>query len=152
MKKILLSLAVLALVAACGQDKFTVKGTITDADQLPEGAVISLMTPAGEEIATAPITDGHFTLKGDASEEQMYVVTVNWPDKTRRDRSWVVPFIPEKGTLNLDMSRNDFDLEGGSVNRAYRDFQEEVGGIGQEMQAKIMALAAPIPSSAGEVI
>ena len=141
MKKILLSLAVLAIVAACGQDKFTVKGTISDADQLPEGAVISLMTPAGEEIATAPITDGKFTLKGDASEEQMYVITVNWPDKNRRDRSWMVPFIPEKGTIDLDMSRSDFELEGGSVNKAYRDFQEEIGGIGQEMQAKLMALA-----------
>ena len=141
MKKILLSLAVLALAAACGQDTFTVKGTITDADQLPEGAVISLMNPAGEEIATAPITDGTFTLKGDASDEQMNIITVNWPDKNRRDRSWMVPFIPEKGKFDLDMSRNDFELEGGTANKAYKRFQEDVNGIAQDMQAKMMALA-----------
>ena len=141
MKKILLSLAVLALAAACGQDTFTVKGTITDADQLPEGAVISLMNPAGEEITTAPITDGTFTLKGDASDEQMNIITVNWPDKNRRDRSWMVPFIPEKGKFDLDMSRNDFELEGGTANKAYKRFQEDVNGIAQDMQAKMMALA-----------
>ena len=140
MKKILLFFAVLALAAACGQDKFTVKGTITDADQLPEGASISVMD-AGEQIASTTIENGAFTLSGEACDEKIYVASVTYPDKNRRDRSWTAPFIPEKGTITLTMSKSESDVKAGTVNKAYSDFQQKVGSIGQEMREKMAALA-----------
>ena len=151
MKKLLFSLAVLALVAACGQDKFTVKGTITDADQLPEGASISLVDAEGNEIATAPIENGTFTLTGDAAPETMYVVKVNYPNRSQRDRSWIVPFIPEKGTVNVTMSKSESEAVGGKANKALKEYQETIGNIGQEMQEKISGLAEEAEDEAEKI-
>ena len=142
MKKVFLALAIMALAIACGQDGFKVKGTITDADQLPEGAVVSLLDAAtGEEIATAPIKDGKFTLSGDASNETMYALSVTWPDKSRRDRSWMTAFVPEKGKANLTMSKDESTLEGGAVNKAYKEFQDGIMAASTEMREKMAALA-----------
>ena len=142
MKKLLYSFAVLLLATACGQDTFTVKGTVTDADRLPEGAVIALTDATGAEIATAPITDGTFTLKGDANPEKMYNVKVSWPERTPRDRSWATAFIPEKGTINVTLAPEESTVEGGSINKAYRDFQQQMRDLFTDFQEKATAMEA----------
>ena len=140
MKKILFSLAVLALAAACGQNSFKVNGTITDADQLPEGAVINLIDANNEPVATADITDGKFTLTGEASQEKACAVTVSFPDKNPRDRSWMAVFIPEKGTTNITLSKEESDVQGGPVTKAYNDFQAKLMEAGSAMRQKMAAL------------
>ena len=139
MKKILYSLLIVAL-AACGQNTFTVKGTVNDADQLPEGAVIALIDNAGTEIATTSITDGTFTLTGDASDETLYQVQALWAGKNTRDRSWSASFIPEGSTIEVTLSRDKSSVEGGSVNKAYKDFQEKIGDLYTEFREKAATL------------
>lgn len=140
MKKLLFSLAVLALAVACGQDKFTLDGTITDADQLPEGAVVSVIDADRNEIASAPVVDGKFTIKDKASNEKFYQVCVTYPEKNPRDRSWSAPFVPEKGTIAVTLSKNESEIIGGKVNSAYEALQTKLYEVQNEIQAKMAEL------------
>ncbi len=140
MKKVLYSLLILALATACTQDSFTVNGTVTDADQLPEGAVIALLDKAGEEIATTSVTDGAFTLTGDASAETLYQVQAIWAGKTARDHSWSASFIPESGTTKVTLSHDESSVEGGSVNKAYNDFLKEINDLYADFEEKAAAM------------
>ena len=139
MKRILYSLLIVAL-AACGQNTFTVKGTVNDADRLPEGAVISLTDNAGTEIATTSISDGTFTLTGDASDETIYQVQATWAGKNTRDRSWSASFIPEGSTIKVTLSHDESSVDGGSINKAYKDLQEKTGELYTEFREKAAAL------------
>ena len=141
MKKLLYSLAVLMLASACGQNAFTLQGTISDADQLPEGAVVSILDANKNELGTASIADGKFTFKGEAAPEAVYDVDVTYPEKNPRDRSWKAFFIPEKGTIAMTLSKSDFEVSGGTVNQAYEDLQKKLYDASVEMQDKIAGLA-----------
>lgn len=141
MKKLLYSLAVLFLVAACGgQDRFTLQGTVTDADQLPEGAVVNVTDADRNELGSTSVVDGKFTIKGDADPRTRYSVTISYPEKDPRDRSWRAAFIPEKGTISMTMSKNDSEVSGGSVNSAYTELQEKLFEASKEIQEKMAAM------------
>ena len=139
MKKVLFSLLILALAVACGQDKFTVNGKVSE--PLPVDAYILLTDLNGQEIATAPVNDGSFKIKGDASAETMYVIQASWPGKDQRDRSWSTMFIPEKGNINVTLGPTESTVEGGTVNEAYKDFQQKISDTYKEYRQKAQSLA-----------
>ena len=60
MKKILYSLAVLALAAACGQNAFTIKGTVENPEALPEGSLVYLYD-GQTALDSTTVTDGAFS-------------------------------------------------------------------------------------------
>ena len=139
MKKVLFSLCLLVLALSCGKDKFMVDGKVSE--PLPTDAYILLTDINGQEIATAPVKDGSFTIKGDASAEKMYVIQASWPGKSQRDRSWSTMFIPEKGQINVTLGPEESAVEGGAVNKAYKDFQQKISDIYQEYRQKARTLA-----------
>ena len=121
MKKILYSLAVLALAASCGQGGFTIKGTVENAEGLPEGAMVYLYD-GQTAIDSVAITDGTFSFKGKANPEKMYTLGVGYPGKSVRDPRWRTAFLPEKGTFSVTLAERESTLSGGKLNDAFRRY------------------------------
>ena len=140
MKKVLYSLLILALAVACGKDEFKLNVTVSDADQLPEGAVAFLLDSKGAALDSVAIVDGSFTFTGAANPETMNVVTVKYPEKGARDRSWRMPFIPEKGTFNATLSKEEWEMPGKNLTNAYDEYQKKVSDTYAEYREKAQAI------------
>ena len=140
MKKILYSLAVLALAAACGQNAFTIKGTVENPEALPEGAMVYLYD-GQTALDSTTVTEGAFAFKGEANPEKMYTVRVNYPGKSARDPRWRAGVIPEKGTLAVDLKEQESTVTGGKLNDAYKAFQDDIQEIYMDYREKASILA-----------
>ena len=83
MKRIFYAFVVLLLAAACGQDKFVVKGTVAEGETFPENALVCLYD--GDNLLdSCAVVDGAFTLKGPANPEKLYRISAKY-DRTQRD-------------------------------------------------------------------
>ena len=142
MKKLFFSLVILAIVASCGQDATTVKGKIADGASFPENTLIYLIDGRDVVDSTA-VSNGTFSFKVPADPQKQYFLCADYRDRSPRDRSWICPFIPEKGTLNLTFGpeQEDCVLEGSTLNKTYKDFNEKVNGLFDEYREKASALA-----------
>ena len=142
MKKIFYSLIVLALATACGQDSVTLKGRIADGATFPEGKLIYLID-GRDVIDSTAVTDGAFSFKVPANAQKQYVLCADYRERSPRDRSWICPFIPEKGTLNLTFGpeQEDCSLAGSALNDAYKAFNDKVQALYKEYREKASALA-----------
>ena len=142
MKKILFSLAVLALVAACGQDTVTVKGTVADGAQFPENTLVYLLDGTNV-LDSAAVVNGAFTLKAPANLEKYYTVCADYRNRSPRDRSWMYGLIPEKGTCDLTFGETPdaCTIDGSALNKAYSDFNEKIREYSNEYREKVGALA-----------
>ena len=139
MKKIFYAFVVLMLAAACGQDKFVVKGTIAEGENFPENALVCLYD--GEDLLdSSAVTEGTFTLKGPANPEKLYRISAQY-DRPQRDRSWNFGVIPEKGTFPVTFARNAADCDIDSqLNRDFADFNRKMQDVVQEYREKYLAL------------
>ena len=142
MKKLFFSLVVLALVAACGQDTFTVKGTIAEGNNYPEGTLVYLFD-GQNALDSAAVVDGKFTLKAPACPEKMYRLVAQIPDRSPRDFSWNYSIIPEKGAYNVTFAAKPTDcaINGSPINKAYAEFNEQIRACSMEYREKAAALA-----------
>ena len=140
MKKFIYSLAVLALAAACGQNAFTIKGTVENPEALPDGSLVYLYDGQTALDSTA-VTDGAFTFQGEANPEKMYTVRVSYPGKSARDPRWRAGVIPEKGTLTVDLKEQESTVTGGKLNDAYKSFQDDIQAIYMDYREKASILA-----------
>ena len=142
MKKLFFSLVVLALVAACGQDTFTVKGTIAEGNNYPEGTLVYLFD-GQNALDSAAVVDGKFTLKAPACPEKMYRLVAQIPDRSPRDFSWNYSLIPEKGAYNVTFAAKPTDcaINGSPINKAYSEFNEQIRACSMEYREKAAALA-----------
>ena len=140
MKKLLYSLAILALATACGQGNFTIKGTVENAESLPEGAMVYLYD-GQTAIDSVAITDGTFTFKGEANPEKMYSLSVGYPGKQARDPRWRTAFLPEKGSFEVMLAERESTLSGGKLNDAFKAFQQKIQDIYADYRDKVSALA-----------
>ena len=141
MKKVLFSLLILALAVACGKDEFKLNVTVSDADQLPEDAMAFLLDSKGVAIDSVAIVDGAFTFSGEANPEIMNVVTVKYPGKGARERSWMMPFIPEKGSFKATLSKGEWEIPGKNLTNTYNQFQEDIQAIYADYSAQAKDLA-----------
>ena len=142
MKKILFSLAILALLTACGQKNFTVKGTIPEGETFPENTLVFLMD--GETaLDSAAVVDGKFQLKAPANPEKMYRIVAKIADRSPRDFSWNFGVIPEKGVFPVTFASTaaDCTIEGSPINNAYNEFNAKIREFSNEYREKIGALA-----------
>jgi len=142
MKRIFYALAVLILAVACGQDKTVIKGTVAEGETFPENTLIYLLD-GKDVIDSVAVVDGSFQLKAPACAEKRYVLCADYRNRSPRDRSWVFPFIPEKGSYNLSFGStpDKCAIEGSKLNQEMDAFNEKVNALGQEYQEKAMALA-----------
>jgi thiol-disulfide isomerase/thioredoxin len=139
MKKILYALVVVLLAAACGQDKFVVKGTIAEGETLPENAIVCLYDGQTVLDSTA-VVDGAFTLKGPANPEKLYRISAKY-DRPERDRSWNYGVIPEKGTFPVTFASKAADCTIDSqVNRDFVEFNNKLQDLSNEYRERFMAL------------
>ncbi|MBR5019154.1 MAG: AhpC/TSA family protein [Bacteroidales bacterium] len=142
MKKLLYSLVILTLVAACGQKNFTVKGTIPEGETFPENTLVCLVD--GQNVLdSAAVVDGKFELKAPANPEKMYRLVAKIADRSPRDFSWNYGLIPEKGTYNVTFAAKPADcaIDGSALNKAYNDFNEQIRAFSNEYREKAGALA-----------
>ena len=141
MKKIFFSLLVLAIVASCGKDTTTLKGKIADGATFPENTLIYLID-GRDVIDSTAVVNGTFSFKVPADPQKQYVLCTNYRDRSPRDRSWICPVIPEKGTFNLTFGpeQKDCALEGSALNKAYKDFSEKTDELFDEYREKASAL------------
>ena len=140
MKKILFSCLILALAVACGKDEFKLNVTFSDAYQLPEGDVAFLLDRKGAALDSTAIVDGSFTFTGAANPETMNVVTVKYPEKDARDRSWRMPFIPEKGNFNATLSQEEWEMPGKNLTNEYDQFQKDIQAVYADYREKAQAI------------
>jgi len=150
MKKLFFSLLALALIAACGNDTCTINGTVENAENLPEGALVYLYE-GQTAIDSVAITDGAFVFKGEANPQKLYNVTVVYPDKTARDPRWRTSVIPEKGVLTVTLDEKESSVAGGMLNDELKAFQKSM----QDIYADYRQKAADIPDEdeeAGEAL
>ncbi|MBQ3743252.1 MAG: redoxin domain-containing protein [Bacteroidales bacterium] len=139
MKRIFYAFVVLLLAAACGQDKFVVKGTVAEGETFPENALVCLYD--GDNLLdSCAVVDGTFTLKGPANPEKLYRISAKY-DRPQRDRSWNFGVIPEKGTFPVTFAQNALDCTIDSpVNRDFLDFNLKMQDIAKEYRDRFMAL------------
>lgn len=142
MKKLFFSLVVLALAAACGQDTFTVKGTIAEGNSYPEGTLIYLFD-GQDALDSAAVVNGKFQLKAPACPEKMYRITAQIPNRSPRDFSWNYSLIPEKGTYNVTFAAKQADcaIDGSPLNKAFTEFNDQIRNYSNEYREKAAALA-----------
>ena len=142
MKKILFSLAILALVAACGQDTVTVKGSIAEGETFPEGQLVYL-TDGQNVLDSTAVVDGKFTLKAPANPEKLYSISADFRNRSPRDRSWIYALIPEKGTYEVTLApaADGCSIAGSTLNDAFHEFSDQITTIGNEYREKAMTLA-----------
>ncbi|MBQ4221452.1 MAG: TlpA family protein disulfide reductase [Bacteroidales bacterium] len=139
MKRFFYAFVVLLLAAACGQDKFVVKGTVAEGETFPENALVCLYD--GDNLLdSCAVVDGAFTLKGPANPEKLYRISAKY-DRPQRDRSWNFGVIPEKGTFPVTFAQNALDCTIDSqVNRDFLDFNLKMQDIAKEYRDRFMAL------------
>lgn len=152
MKKVFYSLIVLTLATACGQDTATLKGKIADGASFPEGKLIYLLDGM-EVIDSTAVTNGAFTFKVPANPQKQFVLCADYRERSPRDRSWIYPFIPEKGTfiLTFGPEQESCELDGSTLNKAYKDFNQKVQDLYKEYREKVSALADDAEEEAGKL-
>ena len=152
MKKVLYSLFILALAAACGQDTVTVKGTVADGAAFPEGTFVYLVDGTNV-LDSAAVVAGAFTLKAPANPEKYYTVCADYRNRSPRDRSWMYGLIPEKGTCNVTFGETPdaCAIEGSPLNKAYGEFTEKMRDFSNEYREKVSALADDAEEEAEEI-
>ena len=152
MKKILYSLVILALAAACGQDTFTLKGTVAEGETLPDNTYVYLVD--GKTVLdSAAVVNGAFTLKAPADPTKLYTVCTDFRNRSPRDRSWICPLIAEKGSFKFIFCADQYEttIEGSALNDAYeelngklmdvyKDYSEKAQGLGDDAEEEIEAL------------
>lgn len=124
MKKTFLLLFIAALFAACSnKNNFTVEGSISSELEFAqlEGTRVYLQKIADdfETIVTldsATITDGKFSLKGDANSAQLRFVILD-PERLPGD-DFAIPFLTEAGTIKMSFGYPN-TLSGTPTNDAY---------------------------------
>lgn len=131
----------LALIAACGQEKIVIKGSIAEGETFPENTLVYL-TDGKTVIDSAAVVDGKFELKGPANPEKRYAVSADYRNRSSRDRSWTCGIIAEKGTFPMTLSKlpTKSSVEGSAINQALKDLNEGVAKAAAEYREKAMAL------------
>jgi thiol-disulfide isomerase/thioredoxin/gas vesicle protein len=140
MKKVLLPLFLLILAIACGQDTYTIKGSIENPEALPEDAKVYVSDrtdPQLPVIDSAVIENGSFTLKGKADPEKMYNIYVGYPDHSVGDPRWATSFIPEKGSYDIILRERLSTVSGGKINEALNEFKESIQEITDDFRKKV---------------
>lgn len=135
MKKALFGLAALLAVAACSNNNYEVRGTITPTD-LTQDAVVILYN-ADKTQDTAQIVDGKFTFKGTADIESMKTIRLVTPDQKRNPHQ--VQIIAEPGIINVDL--DSAKVEGGAINAAYSEYQKKSNDCFELYRAKLADVA-----------
>ncbi|MBQ6073956.1 MAG: AhpC/TSA family protein [Bacteroidales bacterium] len=141
MKKFFFSMVVLALVAACGQNAFQVKGSVAEGETLPDNTVVCIID--GDKVLdSTAVAGGRFALKAPANPEKLYRIVARTPN-TGRGMSWNFGVIPEKGTYKVTFAQNpaSCSIEGSPVNKDYADFNGKVNELYKEYSEKASALA-----------
>ena len=142
MKKLLLAIAAVALLASCGGKTYTVKGTV-DPVTVGIGDFVILVDNLTHQVDSAQIVNGTFTFKGPASKEtvkQVLYVTDGVPDKNS-----AVQFIPEAGTIAIDLDAAL--VQGGPLNKALMDYNNGVSEVINGYTAKVRELSGSVSAS-----
>lgn len=141
MKKILYSLAILALAVACGPNTLTVEGTIAEGETFPIDQLVYLVDGDNVLDSTA-VTDGKFALKAAANPEKIYGVTANFRNRLPRDRYWKFGVIGEKGTVKLVFAPSSAacTLSGSKINDDMIALNEGINALNQDYREKVSAL------------
>ena len=141
MKKFFYSLVILALAAACGQDTFTLKGTVAEGETIPDNTYVYLLD--GKTVLdSAAVVNGAFTLKAPADPTKVYTVCTDFRNRSPRDRSWVCPVIPEKGSFKFNFSadQSESTIDGSAINDAYEAFNDKLMEVYDNYSEKAEAL------------
>jgi thiol-disulfide isomerase/thioredoxin len=141
MKKILYSLAFLALAVACGPDTVTVEGTIAEGASFPADQFVYL-TDGDNVLDSTAVADGKFTLKAPANPEKVYSIVANFRNRLSRDRNWLYGLIAEKGTSNIVFapSSTDCTISGSKINDAMTALNEGITALNANYRAKVSVL------------
>ena len=136
MKKLFLTVPVVALAASCTGNKFVVKGVI-DPEMADGGDIIVMSDNFSGERDTALVIDGKFTFTGPASTQtvkQLVLVSAGTPIP-----AYACYFIPEAGTIEVNL--DDTSVKGGPFNDALNSYNTSVNKIMNDYTAKARQLS-----------
>ena len=147
MKKFLLLVPVLALAISCGPrgNTYFIKGPVTDSLANDPAAKVSLMHSDGT-VDDAFIAKGKFTFSGEASNEDLCRIALMIGDKPAGRGEYSASFIPEKGVIKIDLSKESV-VTGGKLNKALTAYNTQIRDIVTDFQAKVAALVDSLGQS-----
>lgn len=159
MKKSLFFAAALIIAASCSNN-FTVKGSVANADTLPEDAYVAILSDPETEVATSEIKDGKFSLSIPANPEDVYMVSLQYGDRLPDDTAYQIYVVPEKANATIELNGVTSTIKGSPATDAYNKFQEDIQNeyvsrrqIAMESyMSGDMALADSLESAAEDVL
>jgi peroxiredoxin len=121
MKKLLLGLAFIGLMASCSTDSYKINGTLEDG---VSGKVFlkKIAMQGVEEVDTADVVDGKFVFKGSVEYPELYLIFFE-------DQKTPFAFFLENGTLNItgkSDSLDDAEITGSKTAELFTKFNADV--------------------------
>jgi thiol-disulfide isomerase/thioredoxin len=139
MKKLLIAVTAVAMLVSCGGKTFTVKGTV-DPSAVEEGDFVIMVDNVSQQVDTAQISGGKFSFSGPASVESIKNILL--VSGGRPDNAGAVMFIPEAGTITVDLDAGD--VKGGALNKALNAYNAAVADIINGYSTKARELSSSL--------
>ncbi len=132
MKKFIYFLAVVAIVAACGENKgYVVTGTVEGG---ADGDTVFLQKVEGRslvKIDTAVITKGIFTFKGVQDSTVSRYVSF----KSTGNDGLLMDFFLENGNINIKLTHDNDSATGTPNNDVYQEIRDQLNDLNKQMRA-----------------
>ncbi|MCR5325193.1 MAG: AhpC/TSA family protein [Bacteroidales bacterium] len=142
MKNNILAIAALAiLVCSCTsrEQRFTVRGNITDSLAFQPGSIVYLISKEGPVDSCAVSPKGTFTFKGDQDKTRQLVTMLQFPGRDLYDERFLASFVPDAETITIDLDY-PATVTGSPLTDAVNDFVEKVTELYYEHETNIGSL------------
>lgn len=120
------ALPLLLLLGACdpAEDRFTVRGTITDPLATEPGSVVYMTGPDGP-IDSVLVSDSHFSFSGSIDKTKLLTVYLSYPERNEWDKSFTAVFVPDSEVIGIDLDY-PVTVTGSPLTDAVNDYQEQL--------------------------
>lgn len=133
------------LLTSCGSNEFCVQGTITETD-LTTDAIIVMTDLFNQTADTTVIVDGTFSFSGPADITTMKKIALV-PKSGARNYHYCT-FIPEKGTITVDLDSMESMVFNGPVNKLMSEYTGKVAALRDNFYDSLDALEESIKDEA----
>lgn len=139
--KILALAAIAALICSCtsGEQRFTVRGNVTDSLAFQPGSLVYLIGEDGPIDSCAVSQKGTFTFKGEIDKTRQLVAMLRFPGRDRYDDRFLASFVPDAEHITIDLDY-PATVTGSPLTDAINDFVEKVSDIYYEHETNIGSL------------
>lgn len=140
--RILALAAVAALICACtsNEQRFTVRGNVTDSLAFQPGSLVYLIGEDGPIDSCTVSQKGTFTFKGDIDKTRQLVTMLHFTGRDPYDDRFLTSFVPDAEQITIDLDY-PATVTGSPLTDAINAFVEKVTDIYYEHETNIGSLS-----------